>query len=198
MDTLSELVRALRGLPGIGPKSAQRIAYHLLQHPKQRQKGLVLATALQQAMQTIQHCALCNNYTENTHCALCQNKTRDNQLLCVVETPADVQAIEQSHAYRGRYYVLMGKISPLDGIGPEDIAIDGLHRLIEQSEIKEIILALSPTVEGHTTGHFIRSRLKPYALTFTQLAQGIPTGGELEFLDANTIIQALRNRAEVC
>lgn len=198
MDTLSELIRALRGLPGIGPKSAQRIAYYLLQHPRQRQKGLTLSKALEDAMQRIRHCDLCNNYTEDAYCGLCQNSERDEQLLCVVETPSDVQAIEQSHAYKGRYYVLMGKISPLDGIGPEDIAIEGLYRLVEQSKIKEIILALSPTVEGHTTSHFIRTRLKSYPLTFTQLAQGIPTGGELEFLDANTIIQALRNRAKVC
>ena len=194
MDTLTQLIHALRGLPGIGPKSAQRIAYHLLQHPKQRQKGLLLSASLEKAMQAIQHCALCNNYTEQTYCTLCQSTARDKHTLCVVETPADVHAIEQSQAYRGRYYVLMGKISPLDGVGPEDIAIEGLHLLVQQSEIREIILALSPTVEGHTTSHFIRSKLKPYALTLTQLAQGIPTGGELEFLDANTITHALRNR----
>ncbi len=195
MDILSELIRSLRGLPGIGPKSAQRVAYYLLQHPKKRQKGLQLASALENAMQHIQHCIRCNNYTEHSLCHLCQDTRRDEQILCIVETPADIQAIEQSQAYRGQYYVLMGKISPLDGIGPEDIAIDGLLNRLEKSTISEVILALSPTVEGHTTSHFIRSRLDANRVKLTQLAQGIPTGGELEFLDANTIIHALRNRA---
>lgn len=195
MDILSELIRTLRGLPGIGPKSAQRVAYYLLQHPKQRQKGLQLAQALENAMQLIQHCVRCNNYTEQTFCHLCENIERDDSTLCIVETPADIQAIEQSQAYRGRYYVLMGKISPLDGIGPEDIAIEGLLKRLQSSTIREVILALSPTVEGHTTSHFIRTQLEPHGIKLTRLAQGIPTGGELEFLDANTIGHALRNRA---
>jgi recombination protein RecR len=194
MDALSNLINALRCLPGIGPKSAQRVAYHLLQHQQQRQRGLNLATCLEKAMQSIRHCATCNNYTESEQCTLCQNPRRDQSMLCVVETPADILAIEQSHAYQGKYYVLMGKISPLDGIGPDDIALSGLQQLVMQGEVKEIILALSPSVEGQTTIHFIQALLKPHAITISQLAHGIPVGGELEFLDANTISSALRNR----
>lgn len=194
MDALSNLINALRCMPGIGPKSAQRIAYHLLQNAQQRQRGLHLSLCLEKAMQAVRHCLVCNNYTESEQCALCQNPHRDKHTLCVVETPADVLAIEQSHSYQGKYYVLMGKISPLDGVGPEDIALQGLEELVMQGEIKEVILALSPTIEGHTTIHFIQALLKAYPVTISQLAHGIPMGGELEFLDANTISSALRNR----
>jgi recombination protein RecR len=195
MDAFSRLIDALRCLPGIGPKSAQRMTYSLLQH--QRQRGFYLATCLEAAMRDIRHCELCNNYTENNQCSLCQNLTRDKSIVCVVETPADIAAIEQSNAYIGTYYVLMGKISPLDGIGPNDIALDGLHQLIKQGQIREVILALSPTIEGQTTIHFIQTLLSPYPLKMSQLAHGIPAGGELEFLDAHTIGSALRNRGAI-
>lgn len=198
MDTLSNLINALRYLPGIGPKSAQRIAYHLLQGDKNREKANLLAYHIQNAMQNIHHCLSCNNYTENDYCRICVDNTRDSHLLCVVESPSDVLAIEQSQAYRGHYYVLMGKISPINGIGPDDIALNGLVQRIEQKNVKEIILALSPTVEGQTTIHFIQSLLKPYMLSMTQLAHGIPVGGELEFLDAHTISSALKNRGVLC
>ncbi|MDF1827438.1 MAG: recombination mediator RecR [Legionellaceae bacterium] len=193
MDTLSVLIDALRCLPGVGPKSAQRMAFHLLQH--QRPRGLHLAASLSEAMQTVQHCMQCNNYTDHDLCDLCRNSSREQTTLCVVESPADVLAIEQSHAYQGLYFVLMGKISPLDGIGPEDIALDGLKSRVADGDITEIILALSPSVEGQTTIHFIQTLLKPYNIKISQPAHGIPVGGELEFLDGNTISRALNNRA---
>ncbi len=193
MDTLARLVDALRCLPGVGPKSAQRMVFHLLQH--QRKRGLHLATCLEDAMHNIRHCQRCNNHTTNELCVLCLNTERDRAILCVVESPSDVAAIEQSSVYRGSYYVLMGKISPLDGIGPDDINLPKLHDLIIQEDIKEVILALSPTIEGQTTIHFIQELLRPHGIHITQLAHGIPTGGELEFLDSNTIGSALRNRA---
>ena len=193
MDALSRLIDALRCLPGIGPKSAQRMAFHLLQY--QRQRGLHLAACLEDAMQNIHHCQRCNNHTTEVLCSLCQNQNRDKTTLCVVESPADVAAIEQSNAYQGGYYVLMGKISPLDGIGPEDIGLPKLQELIIHENIQEIILALSPTIEGQTTIHFIQTLLRPLSLHISQLAHGIPNGGELEFLDSSTIGNALRNRA---
>ena len=193
MDALSRLVDALRCLPGIGPKSAQRMVFHLLQH--QRQRGLHLASCLEDAMLNIQHCQRCNNHTSGEFCSICVNNDRDSGILCVVEHPADVVAIEQSNVYDGCYYVLMGKISPLDGIGPEDIFLPKLQQLIARENIQEVILALSPTIEGQTTIHFIRELLRPYSISISQLAHGIPTGGELEFLDSYTIGSALRNRA---
>ena len=193
MNALSRLVDALRCLPGIGPKSAQRMAFHLLQH--QRQRGLYLADCLKEAMEKIHPCQRCNDHTTDELCAICQNTNRDLKTLCVVENPADVAAIEQSNAYQGFYYVLMGKISPLDGIGPDDIGLPKLQTLIMRENIQEVILALSPTIEGQTTIHFIRELLRPLSLQISQLAHGIPSGGELEFLDSNTIGSALRNRA---
>jgi recombination protein RecR len=194
MDALSSLVAALRCLPGVGPKSAQRIAFHLLQH--QRERGLHLATCLEDAMLNIKHCQRCNNHTTQEICSLCQNSERDRHLLCIVESPADLNAIEQTNTFNGYYYILMNKISPMDGIGPEDIGLPKLHKLIIDENIQEVILALSPTVEGQTTVHFIRELLRPI-VKISQLAHGIPTGGELEFLDSNTIGHALRNRALV-
>lgn len=195
MDTLNRLVDALCCLPGVGPKSAQRMVYHLLQH--QRQRGLNLASCLDQAMNNIRHCQRCNNYTEHVFCMLCQNPNRDASMLCVVESPADVSAIEQSNAFHGKYFVLMGKISPLDGLGPEDIGLPKLKTLIEEENITEVILALSPSIEGQTTVHFINQLLRDETINISQLAHGIPSGGELEFLDGNTIGSALRNRAAI-
>ncbi len=195
MDALSRLVDALRCLPGVGPKSAQRMAYHLLQH--QRQRGLHLASCLQEAMNNIGQCQRCNNYATHDTCPICQNNNRDNSMICVVESPADVAAIENSNAWQGCYYVLMGKISPLDGVGPEDIGLSRLHALIVDEGIKEVILALSPTIEGQTTTHFIQTMLRSCNVRISQLAHGIPSGGELEFLDGNTIGNALRNRAAI-
>lgn len=195
MDVQSQLVEALRCLPGVGPKSAQRMMYHLLQH--QRQKGLHLAACLQKAMTDIVNCKRCNNYTTNELCTLCQNPKRDHSQLCVVESPSDIAAIEQSNAYNGGYFVLMGKISPLDGITAEDIGLDKLNQLVISCHIQEVILALSPSVEGQITVHFIYELLRNHSVAISQLAHGIPSGGELEFLDGITIGGALRNRAPV-
>jgi recombination protein RecR len=193
MNALTRLVEALRCLPGVGPKSAQRMVFQLLQY--NREQGLLLASCLEDAMHNVHHCQKCNNHTTDEICALCLDIDRDQSTLCVVETPADVAAIEQSNVYRGRYYVLMGKISPLDGIGPDEINLPKLHALVIHENIQEIILALSPTIEGQTTIHFIQDLVRPLNIQVTQLAQGIPTGGELEFLDSTTISSALRNRA---
>jgi recombination protein RecR len=148
-------------------------------------------------MSQIVHCQRCNNYTEHDLCLLCQNPDRDATLLCVVESPADVSAIEQSNAFKGRYFVLMGKISPLDGLGPDDIGLPKLKALVIQEQIKEVILALSPSIEGQTTAHFINQLLGHEPINISQLAHGIPSGGELEFLDGHTIGSALRNRSRI-
>ena len=195
MDALSRLIDALRCLPGVGPKSAQRMAFQLLKNSRQR--GMHLASCLDDAMRHIRHCQRCNNYTSADICAICNNQNRDRSMLCVVESPADVAAIEQSSAFPGCYYVLMGKISPLDGIGPEHIGLPRLQQLVHDEGIKEVILALSPTIEGKTTVCFIQSLLSSSAAHISQLAHGIPSGGELEFLDANTSGHALRNRGAI-
>lgn len=195
MDVLAQLVDALRCLPGVGPRSARRIVYHLLQ--RQRQRGLHLAACLEAAMLQLRHCQRCNNYTETDVCTMCADKSRDNKTLCIVENPADVAAIEQSSVYKGQYFVLMGKISPLDGLGPEEIHLPRLQNLVNNENVNEIIIALSPTVEGQTTTHFIRQLFTGKQLKISQLAHGIPSGGELEFLDVHTIGSALRNRAMV-
>lgn len=194
-NTLSRLVHALRCLPGVGPKSAQRMVYHLLN--AQRDKGIHLASCLHEAMTSVTHCERCHNHTSHRICGLCSNTNRDKNLLCVVETPADVQAIEQSLAFNGYYYVLMGKISPIDGIGPEDIGLPQLQQRIVTEQVREVILALSPSVEGQTTGYFIHELLRHQDIHISQLAHGIPSGGELEFLDGNTIGSALRNRLTI-
>ena len=193
MDTLLRLVNALRCLPGIGPKSAQRMVYHLLNN--QRDRGMHLASCLQEAMVSIRHCDRCNNHTTQNICHLCSNPERDVSILCIVESPADVSAIEQSQAFQGCYYVLMGRISPMDGVGPEDIGLPKLNQLITTEKIQEVILALSSSVEGQTTSHFISELLSDKPIRVSQLAQGIPSGGELEFLDGHTIGNALRNRS---
>lgn len=193
MDLLNRLAEAFRCLPGVGPKSAQRMVFHLLD--KQRQRGLHLADCLEQAMKNIGHCQTCNNYTEGSQCALCKKNDRDESLLCVVENPADLLAIEQSQSFNGRYFVLMGKISPIDGLGPEEIGLPKLKALLLNQSVTEVVLALSPCIEGQMTAHFITRFISSPSLKISQLAHGIPSGGELEFLDSNTISSALRNRA---
>lgn len=193
MDSITCLADALRCLPGIGPKSAQRMVFHLLH--KHRERGLHLAICLKEAMQKVHHCQQCNNYTENSICSLCLDEKRDASLLCIVENPQDVYAIEQSHAYNGKYFVLMGKISPIDGLGPEEIHLPKLKKQVEAQNIQEIVIALSPCVEGQTTTHFIHQLFSDKQITISQLARGIPSAGELEFLDSNTISSALKNRA---
>jgi recombination protein RecR len=192
MDTLSRLIEALKCLPGIGPKSAQRMVFHLLQH--KRSRGLHLASCLQEAMSNITNCAQCNNYTNNELCNICSDSNRDTHKICVVEGPAELIAIEQTSAFNGIYYVLMGMISPIDGIGPDEIGLNQLVSLIENTKANEVILALSPTIEGQTTIYIIQETLKSHNVTISQLAHGIPSGSYITFLDSNTISGALRNR----
>lgn len=194
---IQELIEALRCLPGVGAKSAQRMAYYLLQsHGLQnnRQKGLKLSKMLQSAMNGIIHCQHCNNLTEIPECALCTNPGRDAQLLCIVAQPSDLIAIEQSGVYRGLYYVLMGHLSPLDGIGPEELGIGKIIHMIKNRQIHEVILALNATVEGEATNYYLFEVLSSLSIKVSQLAQGIPLGGELEYLDSSTIGRALQTR----
>lgn len=199
MDALSILISSLTGLPGVGPKSAQRIAFYLLQH---RKRGSQLSRALDTAMTTIQHCKSCNNYTINTLpiCHLCSNLDRDATTLCIVENPTDIHAIEQSQVYHGHYFVLMGRLSPLDGMGPQEIHIPQLEKKLQSQQFKEVILALSPSPEGQATTYFLCDLLLKTQLPelkITQLARGVPFGGELNLLDVNTIGSALQNRASL-
>jgi recombination protein RecR len=195
LDTLTE---ALRRLPGVGPKSAQRMAYHLLQHD--RDGAAQLGLALTHAVAKIQHCALCNTFTEDELCVTCASSKRDPALLCVVETPADQLMIEQTLTYSGRYFVLMGRLSPLDGIGPKDIHLDRLARRVADGAVKEVILATNFTNEGEATAHYIgemlRNRQPDGALKITRLARGVPVGGELEYVDIGTIAQAVLDRRQ--
>ncbi|MCC5792198.1 MAG: recombination protein RecR [Legionellaceae bacterium] len=193
MDAMTRLATALRCLPGVGPKSAQRMVYHLLQ--QQRSRGLHLADCLRQAMECVSPCQLCNNFTEGAYCSICSDTRRDVRLLCVVESAADILAIEQSQAFHGRYFVLNGKISPLDGLGPEEIALPKLAQYAQETGVTEVIVALSASVEAQATLHFIEQFLAPVGVKITQLAHGIPSGGELEYLDGHTISSALKNRA---
>ncbi len=192
LSSLDELARALRCLPGVGPKAAQRMALHLLQHD--RDGALRLAGALEQAVRRVQHCERCNTFTEDAVCALCRSGKRDPALLCVVETPADLLMIEQTHAYSGLYFVLMGRLSPLDGIGPREIHLDRLLRRAADGVVKEVVLATNFTNEGEATAHTIGELLVARGLAVTRLARGVPVGGELEYVDSGTLAQALRER----
>jgi recombination protein RecR len=192
MDIIANLVEALRCLPGVGPKSAQRMVFHLLQHSRDR--GLRLAACLEIVMRDVVQCVSCNNYTLHHVCDLCTQIDRNDAIVCVVENPLDVMAIEQSHSYNGKYYVLMGKISPIDGIGPSDLGLPKLLERVMTSPVQEVILALNPSVEGQTTMHYIQELLKHTKVSITQLAHGIPIGGDLVLLDAMTIGRALKKR----
>ncbi len=186
------LIEGLRRLPGVGPKSAQRIAYHLLQHD--REGAALLGGALTHAVEAIRHCASCNTFTENELCDVCASDRRDPSLLCVVETPGDQLMIEQTLAYRGLYFVLMGRLSPLDGIGPKDIHLDRLLKRATDGVVSEVILATNFTNEGEATAHTIGEMLKARGLAITRLARGVPVGGELEYVDVGTIAQAVLDR----
>lgn len=188
---LDALVQALRVLPGVGPRSAQRMAYHLLQHD--RAGAEQLAGALSAALAGVRRCAKCNNFTEEEVCALCRSPRRDASLLCVVETPADLAMVEQTLSYSGMYFVLMGRLSPLDGVGPRDI---GLDRLLARAAegVQEVILATNFTNEGEATAHYIAEMLRSRDIKVSRIARGVPLGGELEYVDAGTISQALLDR----
>lgn len=189
LDFLSE---ALRRLPGVGPKSAQRIAYHLMQHD--REGAAQLSRALTQAVDRIHHCTLCNTFTERDICETCLDEERDASLLCVVETPGDQLMIEQTLTYKGLYFVLMGRLSPLDGIGPKDLHLDRLMARAADGIVTEVVLATNFTNEGEATAHYISETLKARGLKVSRIARGIPVGGELEYVDAGTIARAMLDR----
>jgi recombination protein RecR len=195
---LESLVQALRALPGVGVKSAQRMAFHLLQHD--RSAAQRLAMALQHAVSTVSHCRCCNTFTEDEVCPTCLDPRRDRTQLCVVETPADQDALERTGAYKGLFFVLMGKLSPLDGVGPKDIGIQALFERVDvvgsdgQAEVREVILATNFTAEGETTAHVITQGLKQRGVRITRLARGVPVGSELEYVDLGTIAHALVDR----
>ena len=189
---LAALVQALKGLPGVGVKSAQRMAFHLLQHD--RQAATTLAQALSHAVQAVRHCSQCHTFTEHEVCDTCADPARERSQLCVVETPADQSAVERTGTYRGLYFVLMGKLSPLDGIGPHDIGLAKLRQRCSEPALREVILATNFTAEGEATAHVIAEMLKALGLKVTRLARGVPAGSELEYVDLGTIAHALVDR----
>jgi recombination protein RecR len=189
---LEELIQSLRCLPGVGPKSAQRMAYHLLQRD---QKGAErLARGLNEALARIRHCMRCNTFTESETCIVCASQRRDVSLLCVVESPGDLLMMEQTQSYSGLYFVLMGRLSPLDGIGPREIHLDRLVKRATDGEVREVILATNFTVEGEATAHYVSELLTGKGLKVTRIARGLPVGGELEHVDSGTLAQAVLER----
>lgn len=192
---IERLIEALRCLPGIGPKSAQRMTYHLLE--RDRAGGRRLAEALVEAMDKVGNCTRCRTLSETEVCGLCASPSRDAALLCVVESPADVAALEQSTGYRGLYFVLMGHLSPLDGIGPGELGLDQLEARLADGEVRELILATNPTVEGEATAHYIADMARKRGVRATRIAHGVPLGGELEFIDGGTLSHAFAGRQEL-
>lgn len=189
---LEALIEALRCLPGIGPKSAQRMAYHLLQHD--RNGAQRLGDAVLNALTSVCHCRRCNTFAEDELCERCASSRRDSSLLCVVESPIDMHMMEQTHAYQGLYYVLMGRISPLDGVGARELGLEQLLGRILDGVVREVILATNYTNEGEATAHYITAMLRPKGISVTRIARGVPVGGELEYVDSGTLAQALRER----
>ena len=192
---IEALIQALRCLPGVGPKSAQRMAYHLLQHD--RKGGAALASALSHALQGLQHCLLCNTFSESDLCERCASPKRDASLLCIVESPVDMNQMEQTQAYQGLYYVLMGRVSPLDGMGVRQLGLERLMGRVSDGVVQEVILATNYTNEGEATAHYIATLLEEKGIRVSRLARGVPVGGELEFVDAGTLAQAFRERRRV-
>ena len=192
---LEQLIEALRCLPSVGAKSAQRMAFYLLE--RDREGGRRLANVLAEAMDKIGHCSNCRTLTEETVCDLCANPLRDDSVLCVVESPADVRVMEQAIDFRGRYFVLGGHLSPLDGIGPAEIGLDLLEKRLQEGAVKEIVLATNPTIEGETTAHYIAEMASSNGVKATRIAHGVPLGGELEFIDGGTLAHAFAGRREV-
>ena len=192
---IGRLIEALRCLPGVGPKSAQRMAYHLLE--RNRDGARRLAEALLEAVEKVGHCRDCRTLTEAEVCPVCSSPRRDRSLLCIVESPTDVQALEQSTGYQGLYFVLLGHLSPLDGIGPEDIGLDRLAARLDEGEVREVILATNPTVEGEATAHYISEMVHSRGIRATRIAHGVPLGGELEYVDGGTLSHAFHGRREV-
>jgi len=191
-SSLESLIEALRCLPGIGPKSAQRMAYYLMQ--RDRRGAQQLADSLQLALAALRHCQRCNTFTEAEICERCRSGKRDASLLCVVETPVDMNMMEQTHAYSGLYYVLMGRVSPLDGIGPRELQLEQLLARAGDGVVQEVILATNFTNEGEVTAHYLTEMLKSRGIRVSRIARGVPVGGELEYVDAGTLAQAVRER----
>ena len=190
---LAELIDSLTCLPGVGNKTAQRMAFELLE--RNREGGRTLSAALHNAMEHIGHCKQCRNFSENELCEICQHPQRsDSQQLCVVESPQDVMAIEQTMAYKGTYFVLMGHLSPIDGIGPAEIGLDILEKQITEGQYAEVILATNPTVEGEATAHYIGQLCQKHNVSASRIAHGVPIGGELEYIDGNTLTHAFSGR----
>ncbi|MEM5535330.1 recombination mediator RecR [Neptuniibacter pectenicola] len=189
---IQQLITALRCLPSVGPKSAQRMAFHLLE--RDSEGALALSEILQKAVAEVGHCRQCRTLSEHELCEICKSESRDRSILCVLESPVDVLAIEQTGGYNGLYFVLSGHLSPIDGIGPEDLGIDKLLDYIHATEINEIILATNPTVEGEATAHFIAAQVKELGIKVTRIAHGVPVGGELEFVDGGTLAHAMAGR----
>ena len=189
---LNQLVDAFKCLPSVGARTAQRMSFHLLEHD--RQGGLALASALQEAIEKIGHCQQCRTLTEDDICRICMNPARDDEKLCVVESPSDVLAIEQATNYRGYYFVLMGKLSPIDGIGPEELGLELLEKQLDMGKIKELILATNPTVEGEVTAHYISELAAKRSIETYRIAHGVPIGGELDYVDSGTLSHAFEGR----
>ena len=192
---LERLIDSLRCLPGVGPKSAQRMAYYLLQ--RDRNGASALAAALGTALEVVDHCKLCNTFSEQPICPLCAADNRDKNMLCVVEMPTDLLMLENTHAYTGMYFVLMGRLSPLDGIGPKEIHLDKLIKRAQDDLVNEVILATNYTVEGEATAHYISELLKTRGIKTSRIARGMPMGGEIEYVDSGTLAQAMLERRNV-
>lgn len=192
---LEQLIDSLRCLPGVGPKSALRMAYYLLQ--RDRKGAAKLGNSLENALQVLGHCTLCNNFSETSVCPLCTSDKREQSQLCVVEMPTDLMMMEQTHSYSGMYFVLMGRLSPLDGIGPKEINLDKLIKRAQDGVINEVILATNYTVEGEATAHYISELLKTRRIAVSRIARGLPMGGEIEYVDSGTLSMALLGRKQL-
>jgi recombination protein RecR len=192
---LEALIESLRCLPGVGPKSAQRMAYYLLQ--RDRNGANQLANALQSALEVVDHCKLCNTFSEQPICPLCASENRDQRLLCVVEMPTDLLMLENTQSYSGLYFVLMGKLSPLDGVGPKEIHLEKLMKRAQDGVVEEVILATNYTVEGDATAHYISTLLQSRGIKTSRIARGMPMGGEIEFVDGGTLAQAMMERRSI-
>ncbi|GAB0150861.1 MULTISPECIES: recombination mediator RecR [Marinobacterium] len=189
---LQNLITSLRALPGVGPKSAQRMALHLLE--RDREGARTLSESLLQAAEKVGECQRCRNLSEETLCPVCEDDSRDHQLICVLESPVDLIAVEQTGGFNGVYFVLKGHLSPIDGVGPEDLGLDQLFERVESGEVRELILATNPTVEGEATAHYIAEQLQDLNVNITRIAHGVPVGGELEFVDGGTLAHAFAGR----
>lgn len=192
---LEQLIDSLRCLPGVGPKSAQRMAYYLLQRDRKGANGL--AIALDNALQVVDHCKLCNTFSEQPICPLCAEDSRDKSLLCIVEMPTDLLMLENTRAYTGLYFVLMGRLSPLDGIGPKEIHLDKLIKRAQDGNVQEVILATNYTAEGDATAHYISELLRTRGIKTSRIARGMPMGGEIEYVDSGTLAQAMMERRSI-